>query len=83
MRANGIHYRGDGEWLRQYLERVHFPVTMAQDVMPGIVSYKRDVLGRNTPPDGARIVCFHGRPRPHEMADPKPPWMGGAWRGRA
>ena len=39
-----------------------------QDALPGqIVSYKKDVLPRRTIPADARIVAFHGRPRPHQV----------------
>jgi hypothetical protein len=42
-------------------------VTFWQDVCPGqIVSYKVHCHGGRVPP-GARIVCFHGRPKPWEV----------------
>lgn len=39
-----------------------------QDLVPGhVVSYKVHVRGRGgDPPAGARVVCFHGSPRPWE-----------------
>jgi hypothetical protein len=37
----------------------------------GIVSYKHHCRGPEGPPASARIVCFHGKPRPHEV--------GGRW----
>lgn len=38
-----------------------------QDLFPGqIVSYKVHCRGKGVP-RGAKIVCFHGRPRPHEI----------------
>ena len=67
-------YRGDQEWIReQFTRRSINKVVAAQDVCPGIYSYKhhcQEVL----PPD-ARVVCFHGRPRPTEL-DPSPEWLG-------
>lgn len=60
-----------------------------QDLFPKqIVSFKVHCCsGRNrndwyTPkqlPKDARIVCFHGPPRPHEIAK-KQPWMPAHWR---
>lgn len=40
-----------------------------QDVLPGrVVSYKAH-CGRGVPP-GAKVVCFHGKPRPWEVTHP-------------
>lgn len=40
-----------------------------QDVLPGrVVSYKTHC--HNGPPRGAKVVCFHGKPRPWEVSDP-------------
>jgi hypothetical protein len=36
-----------------------------QEALPGqAVSYKVDVVPAGRIPDGARVVCFHGQPRP-------------------
>lgn len=49
------------------------PHRKLQDEYPGIVSYKADVLnGRK-----GRIVCFHGKPKPHECNG----WAGDIWVG--
>lgn len=66
MIVNGRQFRGDQEWLQQYLKGAgsSLSVTMAQDVMPGIYSYKVDVRQTGKVPDDAKIICFHGRPRP-------------------
>jgi hypothetical protein len=38
-----------------------------QDILPGaVVSYK--VHSRRGVPPGARVVCFHGKPRPWEIS---------------
>jgi len=42
-----------------------------QDFLPGqIVSFKADCRPLGGVAPGARIICFHGKPRPHEAADP-------------
>jgi hypothetical protein len=50
------HYYGDGPYLAQY------PHKRLQSAVPGIKSYKADHLHEG--PKGARIVCFHGQPKP-------------------
>lgn len=43
-----------------------------QDVLPGqVVSYKADMRDKalDKPPQNARIVCFHGKPRPWKAQD--------------
>lgn len=55
---------GDQGWISD-----HLPVEPArlQDLFPGqIVSYKADVRRKTLPAD-ARVVCFHGRPRPSQI----------------
>jgi hypothetical protein len=56
--------RGDQGWIgamRPNAERL-------QDLFPGqLVSFKADC--REGAPDGARVVCFHGLPRPHQLSD--------------
>jgi len=47
-----------------------------QDVVSGIYSYKRE-CSRKGPPSDARIICFHGRPRVHEVNES---WVHEAWR---
>lgn len=50
---------GDGGYISDHVEHEIF-----QDLFPGqIVSYKWQ---RKTERQGARVVCYHGPPRPHE-----------------
>jgi hypothetical protein len=72
-------FRGDGEWLRAWLlGRGLLARAAVQDLADGVVSYKNDVypLGGRLPA-GARVVCFHGRPRPHEVRGAA--WLAEAW----
>jgi hypothetical protein len=63
---------GDQRWLELTVPRAHY----WQEVLPEqLVSYKVH-CGRGLPP-GARVVCFHGKPDPHEVADP---WVKSHWR---
>lgn len=57
---------------KQYNE----PWTAWEDILPGqVVSYKRDC--RNGLPPDARVVRFHGKPRPHQVPDK---WVGEYWQ---
>lgn len=50
-----------------------------QDIFPRtFVSYKEHCLGRAMPPPGAKVICFHGRPRIHEVEG----WPREVWEGR-
>lgn len=66
---------GDQAWI----EGVTPKIDRFQDFLPGqIVSFKADCVPLNGIPPGVRIICFHGRPRPHEAMAPfylplKPP----------
>lgn len=56
--------RGDGKFIGEV-----FGLRAArwQEVVPGqIVSWKVHCKATGRAPDGARVVCFHGRPRPRE-----------------
>jgi hypothetical protein len=58
--------RGDQRWI----ETMQPEADWWQDLLPGqAVSYKVDCRPLGAIPDGARIVCFHGRPRPHEVPE--------------
>ena len=54
-----------------------------QDIAPGrVVSYKPlPIPGAflAAAPAGASVICFHGRPRPHELAPDN--WAARLWRG--
>jgi hypothetical protein len=63
---------GDQRWLELTVPRADY----WQDLLPGqLVSYKVHCRG-GLPPD-ARVVCFHGKPDPHEVRDP---WVHEHWR---
>lgn len=62
---------GDQRWLELQVDKADY----WQDITPGqLVSYK--VHCRDGIPDNARIVCFHGKPDPHELDEP---WLRENW----
>lgn len=66
---------GDGGWLDAHAGDTE----LLQDILPGqIVSSKLDA--RSGPPDGARLVLGHGRPR---FSDPAAGWAHREWTRRA
>lgn len=75
MRACG--YGGDQRYLETSLTigAAWSSLTFWQDVVPAaLVSYKVHCPGGKVPP-GARVVCFHGRPKPwHVPALETPAW---------
>lgn len=55
---------GDQGFIQDHLPGWEF----LQDRHPGaIVSYKFGMKAHGDPPPGCRIVCFHGKPKPHEV----------------
>jgi hypothetical protein len=67
---------GDGMFFREVLGA---RAARWQDALPGqIISYKVHVraaqilgqeFGNGSVPEGARVICFHGKPRPWEVAN--------------
>lgn len=56
--------RGDQAFMEEHVRTV----AKWQDALPGqVVSYKADVRGQDLPKD-ARVVCFHGKPKPRDIA---------------
>jgi hypothetical protein len=80
MTVGNKRFRGDQDWLRELCRQRHdqVNVVMAQDIFPGICSYKVNVKPKGKLPTDARIVCFHGTPRPHEVK-PQPEWLRKHW----
>lgn len=70
--------RGDQEWLECVFAEEGYQPPILQDLYPGLFcSFKGDC--KPHPPAGARIVCFHGQPRPHEVGG----WVAAVWNGTA
>jgi predicted O-methyltransferase YrrM len=60
---------GDQAWI----ERTQLNAARLQDAFPGLfVTHKLT----NGPPEKAAVVCFHGRPRPHEVEG----WVAEVWK---
>lgn len=64
---------GDQEWIERCA--CFLSPCILQDLFPGaFVSYKEHA--RYGIPKGAKVVCFHGLPRPHECGD----WVKHVWK---
>jgi hypothetical protein len=64
-RFHGVSGGGDGAFLREVCRIHRLPVRAIQDAVPGqVCSFKVDCAKR--PPSDARLICYHGNPRPHE-----------------
>lgn len=73
--SDEINRLGDQVYISTALKSHGGVFTPFQDAIPGIYSYKREC--RNGRPQDARIICFHGRPRVHEVTDA---WVKEVWR---
>ena len=62
------HVKGDQGFIEDELKRagVRFDLLQRDVADVGIYSYKLDVLKRGMPRN-ARVICFHGQPRPHDV----------------
>lgn len=59
------HYRGDQEFLQVAWAG---KAERWQDLLPGqVISYKAHVQRNRQALEAARVVCFHGRPRPWQL----------------
>lgn len=62
---------GDQAWIELRLEKPD----LWQEIFPGkFVSYKAH--SANKIPKGAAVICFHGKPRPHEVGG----WVKSFWK---
>lgn len=60
--------RWDQRYISQRLKEHGVEIGAVQDVMSGIYSYRHHCQKRL--PEGARIVCFHGKPKPPTVGWP-------------
>lgn len=67
--------RGDQQYISETLADYGETPKYLQSLIPGIYSYKRNC--NKGLPEEARIVCFHGRPRPHQLNQG---WVKENWR---
>lgn len=66
---------GDQQWI----ELMQSGADYWQDMLPGqVASFKRDARPLGRVPDGARVLVYHGQPRPHE---PGEAWAQELWNG--
>lgn len=75
MKYVGKYPKGDQEYISSALKNEDKAIEFLQDKFTGIYSYKRNC--RASIPEDARIICFHGKPRLHEMKDK---WVRENWK---
>lgn len=64
--------RGDQDWIGSVCKHWFTAIKL-----PYIASYKHNCRKSGQPYPGARIVCFHGKPDPHECTEE---WIKRAWQ---
>lgn len=68
----------DQVWIHRQVKQIyHLEPTVAQNVV-GIASYKNNCVKAGQPPPGTKIVCFHGKPRPHQVKNVQ--WVTDNWK---
>jgi hypothetical protein len=72
-RINGKLVHGDQEYTAPVLVQNGFEMIGLQDLVSGIYSFKRKIQNQLFP-DNARLIVFHGKPRPRDVK-PTPSWM--------
>lgn len=60
-------FRGDQDFITWALKKTEKKIVLAQDITAGIHSYKVHVRETGRIPPDTNIICFHGKPRPHEI----------------
>jgi hypothetical protein len=61
-------FRGDQEFLGPF--GWQDSAKRWQQTLPGqVISYKVHVKGKGALPEGARVLCFHGKPRPWQLSE--------------
>jgi hypothetical protein len=68
---------GDQEYIAKSLLGRGIQYKILQDIVSGVYSYKRNCASML--PSDARIICFHGHPRPHEVAG-RVKWVRNNWK---
>lgn len=58
-------FRGDQDYLNHYMQSTHQEIFRVNDLCDYIYSYKHHC--RNAIPEDAKIICFHGNPRPRKV----------------
>lgn len=75
-----VYEKRPHNWDQVYIERKllgrRVEIKAVQNYLPGVYSYKRHCRNYGGPPEGSRIVYFHGHPRPHEVDDQ---WVKENW----
>lgn len=61
-------YQWDQRYILDRLTAHSVDILAIQGILPGIYSYKWHC--KDGVPEGARVVCFHGKPKPHEVGRP-------------
>lgn len=66
---------GDMDWINNIFGQQNYKPDLIQELFPGrVVSYK--VHARDKIPEEASVVCFHGKPRPHQACG----WVQEYWK---
>ena len=68
----------DQKFIKAQLEEHNIEPDVVQEILPGVVSYKNDCRKKKIRPEKLSIICFHGKPRPHEAVN-QDRWIKKRW----
>lgn len=71
-----FQYDWDQRYIWRAADRRGVPISAVQERIPELYSFKRHCQAG--PPEGARVICFHGEPRPAKAAATVP-WVARWW----
>jgi hypothetical protein len=60
-------FDGDQDYINYIIREDNRTINPISNLVDGVYSYKWHCLGGMGVPADARIICFHGKPRPHEV----------------
>lgn len=77
--ANAPTRGGDQRYISDVMSSRQYPWVFLNDYAK-IFSYKRECRRNNErPPDGAQVICFHGKPRPRDLLGTNK-WVARHWK---
>lgn len=69
FRKHSAEYKGEQDYTSAMLQVIGANIIAIQTKFKGIYSYKHHCREKGKAPRSAKLILFHGKPRPHEVED--------------